>query len=98
MSAPASGQNLFLRGALDRTNRTLAGHVDDYTNNHGSDRRIWSAALCERRDLYVYLPPGFDPCKKYPIIVWLHGFAQDEQSFLYDVVPKLDRAMADGCL
>jgi S-formylglutathione hydrolase FrmB len=95
VSPPARGQHLFQRGELDRTNRKLAGHVDDYTNNHGADHRIWSNALCERRDMYVYLPPGYDPCKKYPLIVWLHGFAQDEQSFLGDVVPKLDRAMVD---
>jgi S-formylglutathione hydrolase FrmB len=95
---PARGQHFLRRGELDRTNRTLAGHVDDYTANHGADRRIWSEAMHERRDLYVYLPPGFDPCKKYPLIVWLHGFAQDEQSFLKDVAPRLDRAMAEGCL
>lgn len=94
----ARGQHLFQRGSLDRLNRKLAGHVDDYTNNHGSDLRIWSEALHERRDLYVYLPPGFDPCKKYPIILWLHGFAQDEQSFLTDLVPRVDKAMAEGKL
>src|SRR5580692_5540864 len=71
VSAPAKGQHLFQRGALDRANRNLAGHVDDYTNNHGTDHRIWSEALHERRDMYVYLPPCFDPCKKYPLIVWL---------------------------
>jgi pimeloyl-ACP methyl ester carboxylesterase len=98
LASPVRGQHLFQRGELDRTNRKLAGHVDDYTNNHGADRRIWSAALCERRDMYVYLPPCYDPCKQYPLIVWLHGFAQDEQSFLGDVVPKIDQAMASGCL
>jgi S-formylglutathione hydrolase FrmB len=87
-----------MRGALDRTNRKLAGHVDDYTNNHGADHRIWSEALQCRRDMYVYLPPGYEPCKQYPLIVWLHGFAQDEQSFLNDVAPKLDQAMACGQL
>jgi len=42
--------------------------------------------------MYVYVPPGFDCNKRYPLIIWLHGFAQDEHSFLYDVVPHLDRA------
>jgi S-formylglutathione hydrolase FrmB len=97
-SAPVQGQNLFLRGELERTNRKIAGHVDDYTNNHGADHRIWSEALHSCRDLYVYLPPGYDPNKQYPLIVWLHGFAQDEQSFLSDVVVKLDQAMACGQL
>jgi len=83
---------------LDRINRELAGRVVDYTDNHGADHRIWSPALGERRDLYVYLPPGFDPCKQYPLILWLHGFAQDEHSFLKDGVRPLDRAMRDGVI
>ena len=81
-----------------RLNYKLCGCVVDHTRNHGKDRRIWSPALCDRRDMYVYLPPCFDPSKRYPLILWLHGFSQDEHSFLYDVAPKLDRAMASGQL
>src|SRR5262249_32351824 len=33
---------------LERANRRLHGTVIDYTHNHGADRRIWSAALCEK--------------------------------------------------
>jgi pimeloyl-ACP methyl ester carboxylesterase len=83
---------------LDRVNRSLHGRVVDYTHNHGADRRIWSEALGEKRDLYVYLPPGYDPCKRYALMIWLHGFAQDEYSFLADVVGPLDQAVADGRL
>jgi S-formylglutathione hydrolase FrmB len=83
---------------LERVNRNLAGHVVDYTHNHGADRRIWSAALQHWRDLYVYLPPGYDPHQRYPLIIWLHGFAQDEKSFLRYVVQPLDQAMACGKL
>jgi S-formylglutathione hydrolase FrmB len=83
---------------LDRINRRIAGHVVDYTHNHGHNNALWSSALCERRDLYVYLPPCYDPCKQYPLILWLHGFAQDEHSFLADGVPVLDRAMRTGQL
>jgi S-formylglutathione hydrolase FrmB len=84
---------------LDRLNRRLAGQVLDFTNNHGrTDRRIWSEALQEKRDVYVYLPPNFDPNKRYPVIFWLHGFAQDEHSFIQYVVEPLDKVMASGLL
>src|SRR5579872_6394808 len=47
-------------------NRKLKGKVMDYTANHGPDHRIWSRMLGQRRDLYVYLPPNFDPRQRYP--------------------------------
>jgi pimeloyl-ACP methyl ester carboxylesterase len=83
---------------LDRLNRSLHGHVVDYTHNHGADRRIWSPALGEKRDLYVYLPPGYCPHKRYPLILVLHGFLQDETVFTESVIRPLDRAMARGDL
>jgi enterochelin esterase-like enzyme len=83
---------------LVQLNRTLAGRVIDHTANHGRDNRIWSAALGERRDLYVYLPPGFDPGRRYPVLLYLHGFGQDEQSFLRHIAAPLDRAVATGHL
>src|SRR5262249_24214223 len=70
---------------LDVINRRLQGKVVDYTANHGVDNRIWSRSLYQRRDLYVYLPPHFDPNQQYPLMIWMHGFAQDEQSFLEQV-------------
>jgi hypothetical protein len=85
-------------GELTRINNCLKGKVVDHTFNHGHDNRIWSPALYQRRDLYVYLPPNFDPCRRYPLVLWLHGFAQDEQSFLYMVAPLLDRAIRCGKL
>jgi S-formylglutathione hydrolase FrmB len=83
---------------LVRINKQLAGQVIDHTDNHDKDRRIWSRALGQRRDVYVYLPPGFDPHKRYAVIFWFHGFAQDEQSFLRDVAPRLDTAIRLGKL
>jgi len=79
-------------------NKKLGGQVIDYTANHGQDRRIWSQALGQRRDLYVYLPPGFSPKLQYPLVVWLHGFAQDEGSFLTEVAPRIDAAIVAGLL
>jgi S-formylglutathione hydrolase FrmB len=96
--APAAANHLPRPFELDRLNRRLSGQVIDHTRHHGSDRRIWSEALGEKREMYVYLPPHFDPDKRYPLIIWLHGFAQDEHSFLEYVVEPLDKAMTSGKL
>src|SRR5262249_17922529 len=82
--------------SLERVNQRLHGQVIDHTDNHGADRSIWSSALQEKRNLYVYLPPGFDPQQQYPLMFWLHGFAQDERSFVQEVVDDLDGAIAAG--
>jgi hypothetical protein len=78
-------------------NDRLHGSILDFTHNHGADRRIYSPALDERRDVYVYLPPGFDPCRRYPAMILLHGITQDEQFFLR-LAEKLDREMTCGRL
>src|SRR5262245_48046997 len=83
---------------LARMNRQLHGTLVDYTHNHGADRRIWSEALGQKRDMYVYLPPGFDPNQSYPLLLWLHGFGQDEHSFAKVIAPHIDQAVACGRL
>src|SRR5260370_35969494 len=95
---PASAHLLPRPWELERVNHRLHGQVVDHTNNHGRQRALWSPALCEHRDLYVYLPPCFDPHKRYPLIIYLHGFAQDEHSFLRDIVETLDQAIWCGKL
>jgi S-formylglutathione hydrolase FrmB len=95
---PAQAHLLRNRPVLARTNQRLHGRILDYTRNHGADRRIWSPALGQWRDLYVYLPPGFDPRLRYPLIIFLHGFAQDETAFLRDVAGPLDEAIWAGQL
>lgn len=82
---------------LEQLNRRLQGKVLDYTFNHGCDRRLYSAALDARRDLYVYLPPGYDPNKQYPLAFFLHGFAHDEMTFL-KFVDQFDQMMSSGHL
>ncbi len=85
------------RDEIERTNRTLAGQLLDFTNNHGCDRRVFSPTLGEKRDVYVYLPPGFDGKKQFPGMLWLHGLNHDEKHFL-DVAPLLDEAIRCGKL
>ena len=75
----------------------LSGTICDFTNNHGHDKRIWSRSLYQKRDLYVYLPPGYDKDQAYPVMIYLHGFAIDETSFL-KIVPIIDDAIVKGKL
>src|SRR4051794_16933945 len=93
--APAAGAQPLLRNP-DRAARRLAGTLVDHTRNHGPDRRIWSPTLGEWRDLYVYLPPGFDPHQRYPVMIWLHGIGEDETSFVGDGLLAFDAAIACG--
>jgi S-formylglutathione hydrolase FrmB len=76
----------------------IHGTVLDFTHNHGRDRRIFAPTLGCKRDLYIYLPPGYDPNAAYPVMLVLHGILQDERAFLEWVVGPLDRAIASGCL
>src|SRR6516225_4635615 len=80
-SAPVRAQ-VFDFVNLEHLNHKLRGRVVDHTQNHGSDRRIWSPILGRPRDLYVYLPPGYDPSVAYPLILFLHGAVVDEHYFL----------------
>ena len=66
LTAPARAQ-VFDLVNLDHLNGKLCGRVVDYTQNHGADRRIYSPILGRPRDLYVYLPPGYDPSVAYPL-------------------------------
>jgi S-formylglutathione hydrolase FrmB len=83
---------------LRHVQRRLQGQILDFTHNHGHDRRIWSGALQQKRDLYVYLPPGFNPAQHYPLAIFLHGAAQDEEFFLQTQVEEFDRAIVAGLL
>jgi Putative esterase len=80
-AAPARAQ-VFELVNLEHLNRKLSGRVIDYTQNHGTDRRVYSPILGRPRDLYVYLPPGYDPSVAYPLIIFLHGADVDEHDFL----------------
>ena len=91
--APASAQ---FHHSAECANSRLHGTLVDFTENGGCDRRIFSAALCECRDLYVYLPPGYDPNGRYPLLIWLHSYTDDECEFAKHVLPVIDRAVASG--
>jgi hypothetical protein len=92
---PGPLRQLLTPNKLDRLNAGLAGRVLDFTNNHGADNRLWSPALGARRDVYVYLPPGYDGVKCFPAALWLHGLGQDEQGF-FEVAERFDQAIRCG--
>jgi poly(3-hydroxybutyrate) depolymerase len=95
-AAPARSQ-VFDWVNLDHLNSKLRGRVIDLTQNHGADRRIYSPILRRPRDLYVYLPPGYDPSVAYPLTIILHGAHIDEHAFLDPSVLKaLDRMISQG--
>src|SRR5207245_2261171 len=98
VALPACAQlRLLSRSAdkIDELNACLGGKVLDYTHNHGRDNRIYSPALCAKRDVYVYLPPGYDGKTPFPLMMALHGFGQDEKKFL-EVIPRFDAAIRRG--
>lgn len=98
VASPSLAGPILPSKKLERANGRLCGSIVDYTCHHGFDNRIWSNALCQKRDMYVYLPPCYDPAKSYPVLVWLHGFLQDERSFLEYIVQPFDDAMCCGKL
>lgn len=83
--------------SLERVDRHLQGQLVDYTSNHGADRRIFSPILQMPRDLYVYLPPGYNPNCAYPLILFLHMANVDEHYFIGSkFLPALEALMLCG--
>jgi hypothetical protein len=84
---------------IEHIRQRLAGQLIEFTRQHRSDNRIWSNTLNQRRDLFVYLPPGYDSKKQYPVVLWLHGVLEDERGFVVDgSLIDWDQAMACGRL
>jgi enterochelin esterase-like enzyme len=57
-----------------------------------------SAVTGTRRKANVYLPPGYSPERKYPVLYLLHGIGGDENEWLRAMSPGviLDNLIADG--
>jgi S-formylglutathione hydrolase FrmB len=94
--SPARGAPVLGQLKLKLLNSRFHGQIVEFTDYHGADHRVWSTALQQRRSLYVYLPPGFDPAQQYPIVLWLHGIIEDARWSLHDAVPYFDGAIAKG--
>ena len=95
---PAKAQLVDQIG-LDLLNHRIEGRVVAYTRNHGSDNRIFSPILGMRRDLYVYLPPGYNPSRAYPLVLFLHMASLDEKYFVRSNLPRvLDALIVAGAV
>lgn len=56
-----------------------------------------SAALERDMDMNVYLPTGYDPEQRYPVLYLIHGYGGDEEAWIDLGIDKAaDRLMADG--
>lgn len=95
---PGEAAGLKKKNDLAAVNARLKGQIIDYTHNHGADNRIYSKALEAKADLYVYLPPGYDPELQYPLVIYLHGILQDERGFLKHAAEPIDQAISAGRL
>jgi S-formylglutathione hydrolase FrmB len=97
LACPLAGAQVFNHVNLDRLNRKLCGKVVDFTNNHGQDRRIDSPILGMKRDLYVYLPPGYDPSTAHPLVLYFHTASVDEHTLIAPgVIETVDAMIAKG--
>lgn len=54
--------------------------------------RSAKSAIC------IFTSPNYDSSKAYPLLIWMHGFSQDENVFLDYVVKPFDCAIASGKL
>jgi S-formylglutathione hydrolase FrmB len=83
--------------SLKHVNNHLQGHVVDYTNNHCEDHQIVSPILQMPRDMYVYLPPGYNPNCAYPLILCLHMANVDEHYFIgSNILTEVEQLIACG--
>ena len=55
------------------------GTVVAYTKSKAGDYRIASEVLGQKRDLLVYLPPGYAPTRAYSMILWMHRSRRPSQ-------------------
>ncbi len=60
---------------------------------------IQSQFVGATKKVKVYLPYGYNPDKKYPVVYFLHGFGGDENSWLHHELDKVaDELIQDGTI
>jgi dienelactone hydrolase len=73
---------------LDEANRLLAAiesGTDPFAGRRGDLRRAYHSQVDDTLQPYrVFVPASYDPAKKYPVIIALHGMGRDENSYFDD--------------
>jgi enterochelin esterase family protein len=79
---------------------SLPWEVNDVPHGVVHHHRYTSTVVGDKRDFYVYTPPGYDPKSEtaYPVLYLLHGFSDDASA--WTVVGRaeviLDNLIAEG--
>ena len=83
-------QAAVLAGAIDDARRGVDAVARD--RNPGRRRRAYLSAVDGTLQPYtLLLPAGYDPDRRYPLLVWLHGSGQDDRS----IPPGINIVAAD---
>lgn len=63
---------------------TLSWEVNDVPRGAVTQRFYTSGLIGDRRDYYVYTPPGYDPrrARPYPVLYLLHGMSDDASGWV----------------
>ena len=75
----------------------LPGFMPFATGPHGGS--VWTGVFPgTERAGYVYLPPGYDPSRRYPVVYLLHGMPGSPSEYLVgtDLVDDADDRIANG--
>ena len=98
LSWPATvSAQYFNWGSAEFLNCRLHGQVVDYTHTVCKDNRICSSILGRPRDLFVYLPPGYNANHSYSLVIYLHPGAMDERALVASKwLVEMDRMIACG--
>jgi enterochelin esterase-like enzyme len=58
--------------------------------------QVWCPTAGQYLDVQVYLPPGYDPAKRYPVVYWLPGSDSSALSVATTLQPRINAAIAGG--
>lgn len=69
--------------------------VSNTSNERGIDRHLEIQSGGRERDYVLHVPPNYDPMKPMPLVVVLHGLAQDADS-ISDLTKMSEKADKEG--